>query len=154
MGFFSKAWDNIQEKFRENSERKRLDKLQMDGLRKEAKFHHQVAFEEAYRENSRLVAIARAKKEAAKSSGYQKLKATERLNRLKQSDANEPMNLFAKIRDHTQKNLARRDENLKRTEERMKIAAEMRQKKLADQQSLRASRLDNNKFGGGLNRKW
>lgn len=147
MGFFSKTLDNIQQKFRESSERKRQDKEMMDRLRKEATMHHQVEFEKSFRENARNVAIARAKKEAAKASGYQKLKAQERLSRLKQSDANEPMNVFAKLRDHTQRNMARRDENMQRTEDRMKVAKEIRDKKLVDQQNLRSGRVNRNKFG-------
>ncbi len=124
MGFF----DSIKEKVQEHFEQKRADQRRIDEMRKEAQMNAQVTFEQEYKEQARLVAIAKAKRDAAKLSGRQGMVAKNRAMRL-QEQGNGPGTFFDKMRDFTQKNLARREENMKRTEEMRKQASQIQEQR-------------------------
>lgn len=140
MGFFNSVVEQIQEKFQESAERKRQEKEMMHRLRKEAEAQRILAFEDAFRENAKRVAISQAKKDAARLSGIQKLRASERVRRLQDIDRDNP-NVFQKLSIFTQKNLARRESNLKRTEERRKLAEGMKRERLEKLQKERENRI-------------
>ena len=144
MGFFQNIIGNIQEKIHERQQKQKEEQEFMRRLQLEAQAHQRITFEEEFRKNSKEVAIARAKKQAAEASGLQKLRAMNRARRL-QEDGNEPGSFFDKMKDYTQKNLARRDENLKRTAEARDVAKQMREQKLSEQQKLREERMSNSK---------
>ena len=113
MGFF----DSIKESIQRSSDRKRAEREALDKLRQEAKMQQQIAFEEEFAKRAKDVAVARAKKDAARLSGYQKMQAENRLRNLNRNDQ-KPDSWFSKFSEYTQKNMAKRDENLKATEER------------------------------------
>ncbi len=126
---FQNLLENLKEKFAESQERKRIEKEDMARMQREIDFQAKVEFQKAYKENALQIAIGRAKKDAAQKSGMQKLRAENRLRRLKDPTKNDPSNFFNKFSAYTQANLARREENLKRTEQMKNTGNELRGKK-------------------------
>ncbi len=125
---FENFFGGLKEKFQESQERKRVEKEEFARMQREADFQRKQIFEEQFRKDSLEVAKARAKKDAANLSGLQKLRATNRLRNLNKADAENPTSIFSKLSAYTQRNMAKREENLKRTEEIRKVADEMRKK--------------------------
>ena len=127
MGFF----DTAREKIREHFDKKSEDREKMEELRKEVNLQRQQIFEEQFKKNALEVAKRQAYKDAAEKSGIQKLRAETRLRRLnEQSSAPEPGTWREKMRDYTSKNIARREENLQRTEEIRAKAEELKQERM------------------------
>lgn len=122
MGFFDVVKSTIQQSL----DKKKEDKEMMDRLRKEAAMEERILFEKAFKENSLEVAKKKAYEDAAKKSGIQKLRATNRARRL--TESSQADNFIGKLSAFTQKNMARRDENLKRTAELRQVAGEEKQK--------------------------
>jgi len=109
-------------------------------LRLEAEIERRRIFEEEFKRDAKLVAIAQAKREAAEKSGLQKLRAVNRarnLNTLSET----PGSFFEKLSNYTKKNIAKREENLKRTAEMRATAKQMREERLSKRQQLRRERL-------------
>lgn len=122
--------DSIKEGVRGHFDRKKEDKEAMDKLRKEADMQQRLLFEQEFRKNALEVAKAKAKKDAAQASGLQKLRAINRARRLSQQTPDQqPMGFLSKLSEHTRRNLANREANLKRTEEMRKAAKEIREGK-------------------------
>ena len=126
---FENLLGNIKEKFQESQERKRLEKEEIARMQREIDFRERQVFQEEFKKNALKIAIGRAKKDAAKKSGMQKLVAENRVRRLQEPSAKDPSNFFSKFSAYTQKNMARRDENIKRTEEIREVAKKMREEK-------------------------
>jgi len=126
---FENLLTNIKQKFAESQEKKRLEKEEMAKMQREVDFRERQVFQEEFKKNALKIAIGRAKKNAAKKSGMQKLVALNRLKRLQEPGANDPSNFFNKFSTYTQKNLARTEENKKRTEEMRDAAKKMREEK-------------------------
>lgn len=125
MGFF----DGIKEGIQNHFDRKQKDKEMLENLRKEAAMQEQVAFEKAFREDARKVAVARAKKDAARLSGLQKMQAQNRLRNLNKMDR-KPDSIMTKFAAYTQQNMAKREENLKANKERQEDARKVREERL------------------------
>lgn len=125
MGFF----DSIKEGFRTRSEQKRKDREMMERLRKEAGMQEQIEFEKQFKIDAKEVAIAKAKRDSARLSGLQKIRAANRLRNLQKTDQ-KPDSALAKFATYTQKNMARREENLKATKERQAEATKTREERL------------------------
>ncbi len=144
MGFL----DTITNHFRESSERKKQERRQLERLRLEASQVQQVEFEQQYRKDSLEVARAHAKRDAAKLSGLQKLRAINRASRL-----TEPQPGFmSKLSEYTQKNKARQEVNMKRTDEMRAAAKKLQEERLAKSQAGRLPREDNRGLNTG--RTW
>jgi len=126
---FENLLENIKEKFADSRERKRVEKEEMARMQREIDFQAKAEFQKEFRKNALEIAIGRAKKDAAKKSGMQKLRAENRLRRLKDPATNDPSNFFNKFSAYTQKNLARREENIKRTEQMRSVSDSMKEKK-------------------------
>ncbi len=126
---FENLFGNLKEKFQESQERKRIEKEEFARMQREADFQKKQIFEEEFKKDAKIVAMAQAKKDAAKLSGLQKLRATNRLRNLNKSSSENPTNMFSKLSSYTQKNMARREENLKKTEEMRETAKKMREEK-------------------------
>ncbi len=130
-------WDNISKGFKEGLDRRREEREQLHKLQREAAFQQRQAFEEEFRKQSLEVAKERAKRDAAKATGMAKLQAINRKQVLDQ-----PSNsFFTKLAIHTQKNLAKREENLKRTAEVRKAAKEMQEERINKIQNERSDRM-------------
>ncbi len=110
---FENLLENIRDKFRENAERKAQDREQIRRINIEVETERKRIFEEELKKNSLEVATARAKKDAARLSGIQKLRAQNRVRNLNRNDQ-APGSFFSKMSEYTQKNLARTEENKKR----------------------------------------
>ena len=104
----------------------------MDNLRKEAEAQGRIEFERRFKKNSLEVVRAKAKKDALKLSGLQKMRAINRARNL--TEAGNSGSAFSKFSEYTQKNLQRTEENKKRTEEMRKEGAKMRGEELAKRQ--------------------
>ena len=117
-------------------EKKREERESIEKIKRENSIEAQQVFEKEFRDNNKKILIARAKKDAAKLSGLQKFRAENRLRNLNKEQ--NPENFWSKFREHTQKNLANRDENMKRTEEKRKLAKQMRADQQAQRQQQRA----------------
>jgi hypothetical protein len=111
MGIF----DSIKESLANHFDKQKEDKEMMERLRKEADMQRRLAFEEQYKINAKEVAIAKAKRDAARLSGLQKLRAENRARQL-ESSSGESAGMFQKFQEYTQKNIARREQNLSMTQ--------------------------------------
>jgi len=126
---FENLLGSIKQKFAESQERKRIEKEELAQMQRQVDFRAKQVFQEEFEKNALKVAISRAKKDAAKKSGIQKLQAQNRLRRLQEPGSNDPSNFFNKFSSYTQKNLARTEENKKRTAEMREAAEKMREEK-------------------------
>ncbi len=126
---FDNLLGDIREKFRASQDRKRAEKEEIDKMQREADFRARQVFQEEFQKNANKIAIDRAKREAASKSGMQKLIAENRVRRMEEPGANDPSNFFNKFSSYTQKNLARREQNMKRTKEMQEVAKKMREEK-------------------------
>ncbi len=148
MGFF----DSIKEGISNHFESKKKEREVMENLRKDAARQQQIVFEEQFRINAKVVAIAKAKNDALKLSGLQKLRASNRVRRL--TEPKESVGTwFDKLSEYTQKNIANRETNLKRTEAMQKDAKEMREERMDKVKKEREGRLVKRKFGSPTTRK-
>ena len=126
---FENLLGNLKEKFQQSQERKRLEKEEFARMQREVDFQKKQLFEDQFKKDALEVAKAQAKKDAARLSGLQKLRATNRLRNLNKADSQNPTNMFSKLSAYTQKNMAKREENLKRTEEMRETAKKIREEK-------------------------
>ncbi len=112
MGFL----DTIKDAIGKKVEKRKEEQAIIDRIRLEAEVERQSVLETEMRKHSLEVARAKAKKDAARLSGVQKRRAENRLRNLNKQEM-KPTNVFSKLQEYTQKNLARREENLQKTEE-------------------------------------
>lgn len=115
MGLFGTISESIQGHF----DRKKEERIRFELLQREAQDHRLITFEEAFKKDSRIVAETLAKRDAAKLSGLQKLRAANRSRNL-QTNEQTPGTFFEKLANYTQKNIAEREKNLAKTEEMRK----------------------------------
>jgi hypothetical protein len=111
MTFFQE----IKESFTRRSEKRKEEQEIIDRIKLETEVQRKQILEEELRKNSLEVAKAKAKRDAAELSGLQKLRAENRLRNLENPKTQ--TGIFGKLSEYTQRNIARREENLKRTEE-------------------------------------
>ncbi len=111
MSFF----DFIKEGVSNHFDKRKEDQELVDRIRKETAIQESIIFEKQMREDSLEVAKAHAKRNAARSSGLQKMRAENRLRNLNKPQSGE--GFLGKMREYTQRNLAKREENLQRTAE-------------------------------------
>lgn len=111
MSFF----DTVKEVFSNKSEKRKEEQELINRIRLETEIQRKQILEEELRKNMRELAIGKAKKDAAELSGLQKHRAENRLRNL--NNPKTQMGFFGKLAEYTQRNIARREENLKRTEE-------------------------------------
>ncbi len=130
-------WENISKGFKQTFDKRRDEREQLQRLQREADQLRSAAFEEEFRRDSLEAARMRARTDARKLSGLAKLQALDRSTRL-----NEPSNsFFNKLAVRTQKNLQKRDENLKRTELLRAEAKKMRDERMMKITNERAGRM-------------
>jgi len=132
-------WDTIKSGFKKHFDKKKEEQEMMDRLRLEARMQQQQIFEEEFRKNAFEVSKAKAKKQAANLSGLQKLRAMNRARNLSDTGQN-PGSFLSRLGEYTQKNLAKREENIKRTAELREAAKKMREEKLAERQMGRINK--------------
>ena len=142
MGFL----DTIQNSLKGHFDKKKEQKELVDRLRLETKVQEQIIFEKEFKKNALEVAKAQAKKQAAELSGIRKLRAMNRARNLSQPHASG--SFFSKLGEHTQRNLAKRDENIKKTAVLREAAKKMREEKLQKTQILREQRMAKSKSFG------
>lgn len=142
MGFL----DTIKQSVQKHLDKKKEERERIERIQKDVEVQENIVFEKKYRENALKVAIDRAERDAERKSGIQRLQARNRVNRLKESQDNPTPNTFAKFRDYTQRNLARQEENLKRTAEMREVAKKMREENLGKKQSQVKQKVVNRGF--------
>lgn len=134
MGFF----DSIKQGIKNHFDKQRERREQLEQLQQQADAEANIVFQEQFKKHSIEIAKAKAYKDAAKKSGIQKLRAINRARRLSETGA-PPGSLFAKLSEYTQKNIAKREENLERTkamrEEAEKLRQERMDKKVGERQA-------------------
>jgi len=126
---FENFLGNLKEKFEKRQERKEEERLDFARMQREVDFEAKKVFQEEFIKNSKEVAISRAKKDAASKSGVQKMRAKNRLRNLQKNNVS-PGSTFARFSQYTQRNLARREENMKASKERMEDAKKFREERL------------------------
>ncbi|KKN65944.1 hypothetical protein LCGC14_0476470 [marine sediment metagenome] len=126
---FENLLENLKEKFQQNQQKKQQEKEELARMQLEVDFEKKRIFQEEFRKNALEVAKAQAKKEAAEKSGIQKMRAQNRLRNLNKNQT-APGSAFGKFAEYTQKNLARREENMKRTQEMREEARKTREEKI------------------------
>ncbi len=117
-------WESLTSGVKNHFDKKKEEREWMENLQREANAQQKILFESEFRKNALEVAKAKAKKDAANLSGLQKLRAMNRARNLTNSGQNE--NLLSKLSQFTQKNIAKREENLKRTAELREAAEKMK----------------------------
>lgn len=133
---FEKLLGNLKDKFEESQQRKKEEKAEFARMQREVDFEQKRVFQEEFLKNSKEVAIAKAKRDAAKKSGVQKMRAQNRLRNLQKNNV-APGSAFSKIAAFTQRNLANREDNMKRTAERRAEAEKMKQERLGKNLAMR-----------------
>ena len=126
---FENLLGNLKQKFEERQQRKEAEKADFARMQREVDFQKKQVFQEEFKKNALEIAIGQAKKDAAKKSGMQKLRAQNRLRNLQKNNM-APGSIFSRFSEYTQRNLARREENMKASEERMGEAKKMREERL------------------------
>lgn len=142
MGVFNSVFTGIKGHFNKKSQEQKI----MDELQKEADRHRLQVFRERYLEDAKKVAESVATREAAEKSGLQRLRATNRKRNLSSNEGPEPGSFFEKLRNHTQKNLAQREENLKKTSELRMVAESERMRKMNERKTQTQSNIEKGKF--------
>ena len=122
MDFFGSIKSGLKNHFDKRKEQQEY----MERLQFEANIEKKRVFEEEFKKHATDIAIGKAKEDAARLSGMQKLRATNRLRNLSNADQN-PGSFFEKLGEYTKKNMARREENLKRTEMMRQEAEKIKQ---------------------------
>ena len=125
MGF----WDNLKKEWAERARIKKEEEEIVRRLQIEAEVEKKKVFEEEFRKNIFKVVTGKAKKEAAEKSGLQKLRAMDRVKNLEKLEKN-PSGFLGKLSEYTQRNIAKREENLKRRDELKKALEEEKIKKM------------------------
>lgn len=149
MGLF----DSIKGAVSGHFDKKKEEQELFDNVQKEAQAIRMKTLEEEFRKNATEVAISTAKKDAAQKSGLQKLRALNRARNL--TNPQEPKgSFFENLSEYTHKNIARREENLSKTEMLRKEADKMRKEKQAKQVSEREKRMANRNSTGFNKSSW
>ena len=130
--------DNIKEGIKNHFDRKKEDREMMEKMEKEINFQKQQIFKEEFKKSALEVARAEAKKEANKKSGLQRLRATNRARNLQRNNI-PPGSIFSKLSEYTQKNLANREANIKKTEEMREAARKMREETMSKRLEQRSN---------------
>ena len=147
MGIF----DNLKQSVQDHLEKKKKEREEFQQLQREAENHRKIEFAAAFREDAFRVAKSKAKKDAAKLSGLQKLRAINRARRLDETGT-DPNSFFSKLSAHTQRNMQRTEENKKRTVEIRAAAQQMKDEKMDNNINQRQQRMVNSgvrkPFGG------
>ncbi|KKN13991.1 hypothetical protein LCGC14_1000680 [marine sediment metagenome] len=124
MGF----WDNLKEEWAEKARIRKEEEELIRRLKIEAEVEKKRVFEEEFRKNIFEINIGKAKKEAAEKSGLQKLRAVNRVRNLEKIEKN-PSGFLGKLSEYTQRNMAKREENLKKRDELKKALEEEKMNK-------------------------
>ncbi len=132
MGFL----DVIKDKIQSHLDKRKEEQEMMERLRLEASLQKKQIFEEEYKKDSLEVAKREAKKSAAEMSGLRKLRAINRSRRLTETGKS-PGSFFSKVSEYTQKNIAKRQENLKGTAELREQAQKMKEEKVSSPTKIR-----------------
>ncbi len=136
-------FDSIKNGFQQHFDKKKEDQEFINRLELEAKAQKKLIFEEEYKRATLEVARAQAKKEAAQKSGLQKLRAVNRVRNLNRQEEGGGLSFFEKLGAHTRKNLANREQNLKKTDEMRMVGKQMREEEQAKRFTERQSRMNN-----------
>ena len=142
MGIF----DSIKASINETLQRKKEDKEFIRRLDLQAKVEERKIFEEEYKRNALEVAKAKAKKDAAKLSGLQKMRAVNRVRNLERGE--QRGGFFEKLAEFSQKNIARREANMERTRLMREQAQQLREERMAKAIALREQRTSRSRSGG------
>lgn len=126
---FENLFGNIKDRVNEHFEKKKLEREDFERMQREVDFQRKQIFEEQFKKDALEVARAKAKRDAANLSGLQKLRALNRSRNLTQSGSN-PGSVFSKFLTYTQKNLANREKNLKRTAEMREEGKKMKEENM------------------------
>ena len=128
--------ENLKEGIRNHFDKKKEDREMMEKMQREIDFQKKEIFQEEFKKNALEVAKSQAKKQAAQMSGLQKLRATNRARNLQKNQI-APGSIFSKFSEYTQKNLANRESNIKRTEELRSTAKKMREEDMTKRSKQR-----------------
>ena len=142
MGFF----DSIKESLSGSFSKRKEEREKLEELREEARRHQLIAFEEEFRKNSIEAAKIKAKQDAERLSGINKLRA---INRAEVLSSPQEQTMFSKLSDYTRKNRARTEQNLKRTELLRKEALKMKMERENKVKAERAIRMRQRGLGYG-----
>ena len=135
--------DGIKNYFNNKSE----EREEFEKLQRQADLQRRQFFIEEFKKNALEVAMATAKREAEDKSGLAKLRATNRTMSL--NHVPEPGSMFEKLAQYTQKNIARREQNLKHTETMRQQALQQQNENKENREIQRGQRMNNSNIGLG-----
>lgn len=130
MSFFDSIKERISGRLKEISDKKKQDREFEEHLRREQKFMEKQALEKAFMDSARKASRIKAQRDANKLTGLAKLRAVNRAQILKEP-RDRPL---SKLAEFMQRNRARREANLERTDILRKEAMKMRQEKMSNAQ--------------------
>lgn len=125
MGIFQSITGDIRQRLQERADAKAEEKRALARMRLEAKEVERAEFEKQFKVNAALVAQRNAFERAQKESGINKLRA---LNQSMHMGEQKEHSVFDRLKEHTQRNLAKRQENLARTRALRSEAEKMKTK--------------------------
>ena len=128
MNFF----ETVKQGIRNHFEKRQQEKEMMEKLQFEADMQRRQMFQEQFRKDSLEVARAQAMREAAEKSGLQKLRAMNRARNLSNDSNSPPGSFFEKLGEYTRKNVAKREDNLKKTAMMREEAKKLREQRMKD----------------------
>jgi len=125
------VFDNIKNTVQDHLDKKKEQREFEERLRFEAEIEKRRMFEDRFREHAREAARIQAEREAYSKSGLKKLQATNRALRMMGEPDEAGSNVFSRLKEYTQKNIARREQNLARTEKMREAAEQIKKERMA-----------------------
>ncbi len=125
-------------------EKRRLERERQESLQRQFAEEEKRAFDIAFKQQIKKVAMIKAQRDAAQLSGIAKLRAVNKVENLNNPQPQLPA--LQKLRDLTERNIARREVNLERTKKLKEASDQMKQQKDMERQMKRG--LPRKPFGG------
>lgn len=135
MSFWSKFSDSVNSKVQGYFDKRKEDREEEEKLRTEQRRLEKLEFEKAFKDSARKAARIKAQRDAASKTGLGRLRALNRADNLKGDKP--PM--LSKLSEYMQKNLAKREENLRKSKMLQDEADKMKQERLRKPMASRES---------------
>lgn len=130
--------DNIGEAIKNQVERRRQERERIDSMRREMEAQRFLEREQQSKMTAADIAQNRILRDTSEKQGIQRLRAINRASI--NPDLNEG-SFYNKLSDYTRKNIARREENIRKTQRLRDEARKMREQQLKERQMERDQRM-------------
>ena len=132
MSFLSELGKKFKSKSKEFFDKREQERKEEEALRRQQATYDKIAFEKAFRESGQKAAKIRAQREAGERTGLRKLRAIGRVEDLGQENRKE---FLPKLSEFMNRNLKKREENLRKTAVLRAEAEKMKQQRTNNPQN-------------------